>query len=269
MKRVVLMAVRSRLLNESWLDDKMIIMLEPRRVAARMVASQMAKLLGARVAWAAADNGLQIHGGNGFSAEYPVELYYRNSRVNRIFEGTNEINRLLTSGQLLKRAMKGRIDLMAPAQAAMTGEAITDIEAPEELKQAIIANENLKKAILLTAGAAAMGFMQSVEREQEVMARVADMIAAVYLSESAILRAQKLLDDPRADKAVRLANLFTFDAIDRSRVFGNEALRRIPNGKALLPKFNSYLSEHGQDLIELRREAAKDVYENNAYPFLN
>ncbi|HHO54973.1 MAG TPA: acyl-CoA dehydrogenase [Trueperaceae bacterium] len=226
------------------------------------------KFIGSEILDNIIDETLQIHGGNGFSAEYPIELYYRNSRINRIFEGTNEINRLLTSGQLLKRAMKGRIDLMGPAQAAMTGEPISDIDAPEELKKAIIANENLKKAILLTAGAAAMGFMQSVEREQEVMAKVADMIAAVYLSESAILRAQKLIGEPKADKAIRLAKIFTFDAIDRSRVFGTEALRRIPNGTAMLAKFNAYLTEHGTDLIELRREAAKDVYENNAYVFL-
>lgn len=227
------------------------------------------KFIGSEILDDIIDETLQIHGGNGFSAEYPIELYYRNSRINRIFEGTNEINRLLTSGQLLKRAMKGRVDLMGPAQAAMTGEAISNIEAPDELKTAIIANENLKKAILLASGAAAMGFMQSVEREQEVMAKIADMIAAVYLSESAILRAQKLLTSPKAEKAVRLAQIFTFDAVDRSRVFGTEALRRIPNGKALISKLNSYLGEHGNDLIELRREAAKDVYENNAYVFLN
>lgn len=227
------------------------------------------KFIGSEILDDIIDETLQIHGGNGFSAEYPIELYYRNSRVNRIFEGTNEINRLLTSGQLLKRAMKGRIDLMGPAQAAMTGEALSDIDAPEELKAVILANENLKKAILLASGAAAMGFMQSVEREQEVMAKIADMIAAVYLSESAILRAQKLLGTAKAEKAIRLAELFTFDAIDRSRVFGTEALRRIPNGTAMIPQLNSYLAEHGTDLIELRREAAKDVYENNAYVFLN
>ncbi len=227
------------------------------------------KFIGSEILDDIIDETLQIHGGNGFSAEYPIELYYRNSRINRIFEGTNEINRLLTSGQLLKRAMKGRIDLMGPAQAAMTGEAITDIDAPEELKAAIIANENLKKAILLSSGAAAMGFMQSVEREQEVMAKVADMIAAVYLSESAILRAQKLLGSPKAEQAVRLAKIFTFDAVDRSRSFATEALRRIPNGSTMIAKLNSYLGEHGTDLIDLRREAAKDVYENNAYVFLN
>ncbi len=227
------------------------------------------KFIGSEILDDIIDETLQIHGGNGFSAEYPIELYYRNSRINRIFEGTNEINRLLTSGQLLKRAMKGRIDLMGPAQAAMTGEAITDIDAPEELKAAIIANENLKKAILLSSGAAAMGFMQSVEREQEVMAKVADMIAAVYLSESAILRAQKLLGGPKAEQAVRLAKIFTFDAVDRSRSFGTEALRRIPNGSTMIAKLNSYLGEHGTDLIDLRREAAKDVYENNTYVFLN
>ncbi len=225
------------------------------------------KFIGSEILDDIIDETLQVYGGNGFSAEYPIELYYRNSRVNRIFEGSNEINRLLTSGQLLKRAMKGRIDVMSAAQTAMTGNPITELDAPDELKDAVIAVENLKKAILMTSGLAAMGFMQSIEREQEVMARVADMIAAVYLAESAILRAQKLLGSSKADKAVKLARLFSFDAVDRSRNLGAEALRRIPNGVAMIAKLNSYLAEHGVDLIELRREAAKDVYENNSYVF--
>jgi len=225
------------------------------------------KFIGSEILDDIIDETLQIYGGNGFSAEYPIELYYRNSRVNRIFEGTNEINRLLTSGQLLKRAMKGKIDIMSAAQMAMTGNPITELDAPSELKDAVIAIENLKKAILLTSGLAAMGFMQSIEREQEVMARVADMIAAVYLAESAILRAQKLLGSPKAAKAIKLARLFSFDAIDRARNLGAEALRRIPNGPAMIAKLNSYLPEHGVDLIGLRREVAKDVYENNSYVF--
>ena len=224
------------------------------------------KVLGSEILGDTIDQTLQIHGGNGFSAEYPIELAYRNARINRIFEGTNEINRLLTSGQLLKRAMKGKIDLMSAAQGAVQGEPVTDLDAPAELKDAYLAVENMKKAVLLVAGSSAMAYMQDLEKEQEVMARAADMIAAVYLSESALLRAERLLGSAKGEKAAKLAKLYTFDAVDRAKGYGTEALRRVPNGSAMIGKLNSYLDEHGVDLIELRREIAKDAYEASGYP---
>jgi alkylation response protein AidB-like acyl-CoA dehydrogenase len=213
------------------------------------------------------DETLQIYGGNGFSAEYPIELAYRNSRINRIFEGTNEINRLLTTGQLLKRAMKGKLDVLSAAQAAAQGEVVTDVAAPVELKEAFVAVENMKRATLMVLGLGAMVYMQKLEQEQEIMARITDMITAVYLAESALLRAEKMLAKGKADKAIRLANLYTFEALDRSRQLGTEALRRIPNGKAMIKKLHGYLPEHNVDVIEMKRQVAKDVYEARAYPF--
>jgi len=224
------------------------------------------KVLGSEILGDTIDQTLQVYGGNGFSAEYPIELAYRNARINRIFEGTNEINRLLTSGQLLKRAMKGKIDLMSAAQGAIQGEPLTELNAPNELKDAYLAVENMKKAVLLVAGASAMAYMQDIEKEQEVMARAADMIAAVYLSESALLRAERLIGSAKGDKAARLAKLYTFDALDRAKTYGTEALRRVPNGSAMLGKLSAYFAEHGVDLIELRREIAKDAYEVSGYP---
>ncbi len=211
------------------------------------------------------DETLQIHGGNGFSAEYPIELAYRNSRVNRIFEGTNEINRLLTTGQLLKRAMKGKLNLLPTAQAAMAGSAVTELDAPEALKDAYLAVENMKKATLLVSGMGAMAYMQNVEQEQEIMARAADMISALYLAESALLRAERLLDTAKGEKAARLAKIYTFNAVDRLRAYGAEALRRIPGGKQVMAKLQTYLPEHGVDIIELRRLAAQDSYEARGY----
>lgn len=213
------------------------------------------------------DETLQIYGGNGFSAEYPIELAYRNSRINRIFEGTNEINRLLTTGQLLKRAMKGKLDVLSAAQAAAQGNPITDVTAPAELKDAVLAIENMKRATLMIAGLGAMAYMQNIEKEQEVMARVTDMITAIYLAESALLRAEKMLAKGKAEKAVRLANLYTFEAVDRARQLGTEALRRIPNGKAMIKKLQAYLPEHDVDVIEVKRQVAKDVYEARGYLF--
>lgn len=209
------------------------------------------------------DETLQIYGGNGFSAEYPIELAYRNSRINRIFEGTNEINRLLTTGQLLKRAMKGKLDVMSAAQKAIQGNPLEDVDAPAELKEAFLAVENMKRATLMVAGLGAMAYMQALEKEQEIMAKVTDMITAVYLSESALLRAEKM---EGSSKAALLAKLYTFEGVDRARQLGTEALRRIPNGKAMIGKLQSYLKEHGMDLIEMKRQVAKDVYESRAYP---
>lgn len=209
------------------------------------------------------DETLQIYGGNGFSAEYPIELAYRNSRINRIFEGTNEINRLLTTGQLLKRAMKGKLDVMGAAQKAIQGNPLENLDAPAELKDAFLAVENMKCATLMVAGLGAMAYMQNIEKEQEIMAKVADMITAIYLAESALLRAEKI----GSAKAALLAKLYTFEGVDRARQFGTEALRRIPNGKAMIRKLQSYLKEHGVDLIEMKRQVAKDVYEAQGYLF--
>ncbi len=224
------------------------------------------KVAGSEILDNTIDEALQIYGGNGFSAEYPIELAYRNSRINRIFEGTNEINRLLTSGQLLKRAMKGRIDLMFAVQAAMQGQTITDIQAVPELKDAFVVLENMKKATLLLAGSASMTYMQDVEKEQEVMALVSDMIAAIYLSESALLRAEKLKDSSKFGIASKLARLFSFDALDRVAGYAKNALRHMPNSASVSPKLHSYLPDHSVDLISLRREIAKDVYEARKYP---
>ena len=223
------------------------------------------KFIGSEIMDDAIDETLQIYGGNGFSAEYPIELAYRNSRINRIFEGTNEINRLLTSGQLLKRAMKGKLEVMGAAQNAVQGEPVTDVEAPEALKAAYLAVENIKKAVLLVAGLGAQAYMQDIEKEQEVMARAADVIALSYLAESALLRAERLVGTGKGEAAAKLAKLYTFDAVDRAKAYGTEALRRIPNGNKLLGKLDAYLGEHGVDLIELRRDAAQDAFEANGY----
>jgi alkylation response protein AidB-like acyl-CoA dehydrogenase len=228
------------------------------------------KVAGSEILGEVIDEALQIHGGNGFSAEYSVELAYRNARINRIFEGTNEINRLLTTGQLLKRAMKGKLDLMGAVQEAMGGEPVSAVEAPDGLRDAYLAAENLKRATLLVTGSAAMTYGQGIEREQEVMARAADMVTAVYLAESALLRAERLSGSGRGEVAGLMARLFAFDAVDRARLYGGEALRRIggaeESAKDNLGKLNRFLPEHGVDLIGLRREVAAAVCEARAYP---
>ncbi len=232
-----------------------------------VVEYSLLKVAGSEILDEVIDETLQIHGGNGFSADYPIERAYRDSRINRIFEGTNEINRLLTSGQLLKRALKGKLDLLGAAQRAMQGVPVTEINAPVKLKPAYLAVENMKRAVLLTAGLGALGFAQKVELEQEVLARVADMVTEVYLAESALLRAERLAGSPKAEVAALLARLVIFEAIDDARAQGTEALRRIPGEvRKNLEQLQSYLPEHGVDLIALRREAAEVSYEAGGYP---
>jgi hypothetical protein len=201
---------------------------------------------------------LQIHGGNGYTEDYPLERVLRDARINRIFEGTNEINRLLTSGQLLRRALKGQLDVLGAAQAAMQGKAAAE-EAhgvPAGLGEAVAAVAGLKQAVLLVAGAAAMAWMQEIEEEQEVMARAADMIALAYLAESALFRAGRLAGGSRGEAASLLARIAAFDAVDRGRQLAVESLRRIPGGTELLGTLRGHLPEAGVDLIQLRRDAA-------------
>lgn len=212
------------------------------------------------------DEALQIYGGYGFSADYPIELPYRNSRINRIFEGTNEINRMLTVDQLVKRAMRGQLDLLGPAQDAMMGKPATEAHGPEVLADANLALANLKLATLMVAGMGAMAYMQGLEQEQELMARVADMVGLAYFAESALLRAERLQGTRSAETATLLARIYAFAAVDRARDLGVEALRRIPRGKEAMPRLQAYLAEHGVDLIELRRGAAEAVYEADGYP---
>lgn len=220
----------------------------------------------------AVDEALQVYGGYGFSADYPIEAIYRNSRINRIFEGTNEINRELTVDQLMKRAMRGQLDLMGPAQAAMLGRPLTEVqERPAagehgSVSAAWLAVENLKLATLQVAAMGAMAYVQGLESEQELVARAADMVGHVYLAESALLRAERSSGGQRARVAADLATLYAYSAVDRARSLAVEALRRIPRGNEAMPRLHSYLPDHGVDLIALRRRVAETVYDEDGYP---
>lgn len=224
------------------------------------------KVFGSEILDEVVDEALQVYGGYGFSADYPIELAYRNSRINRIFEGTNEINRALTVDQLMKRAMRGQLDLLGPAQAAMQGEPLAATEGHPALADAELALANLKLACLQVAGLGAMAYMQGLEREQELVARVADMVGLVYLAESGLLRAERAAGGTHASAAADMARLYAFAAVDRARALAAEALRRIPNGRASKRLTDAYLADHGVDLIALRRHVAESVYQADGYP---
>src|SRR5699024_1187967 len=137
-----------------------------------------------------ADEAVQMHGGYGFMQEYAVERMYRDSRINRIFEGTNEINRLIVPGTLLKKAMKGELPLLQEAQGLQEEllRMMPEEVGTEPLDQEKHLLKNAKKIVLLGAGLAAQKYMQKIEQEQEILANLADMAADVYNMEAAILR---------------------------------------------------------------------------------
>jgi hypothetical protein len=181
------------------------------------------------------DEGVQIHGGNGFSAEYAISRAYRDSRINRIYEGTNEINRLLTVDMILKRAMKGRLDLMGPAMAVQKElMSIPDFgsgdDEPFASERKLVTN--MKKALLMVAGGAVQKLMMQLEQEQEILMNIADMGIEIFHAESALLRAMKLTDrnESSALLATDIARVYLYDAADRVNKAGKDAINAFASG---------------------------------------
>ncbi len=221
------------------------------------------------------DEGVQIYGGMGYSAEAPMERAYRDSRINRIFEGTNEVNRLLVVDMLLKRAMKGELDLMGPAQ-AVAGEllAIPDFgeedDAPFAAEKKIVAN--LKKAGLLIAGAAVQKLMMSLSKEEEILMNIADIMGYVYITESVLLRAEKLVHtgSEKAEYATDMAKIYLYGAIDKINVAGKEALYSFGEGDELnmmLVGLRRFTKAQPFNVKDARQRIAKKLIDENKYCF--
>lgn len=222
------------------------------------------------------DEGVQIYGGMGYSAEAPMERAYRDSRINRIFEGTNEVNRLLVVDMLLKRAMKGELDLMGPAQAVASElMSIPDFgeedDSPFAAEKKIIAN--LKKAGLMIAGAAVQKLMMSLSKEQEILMNIADIIGYVYVAESVVLRAEKLQHTVGGDQAAYaadMAKIYLYGAIDKVNAAGKEALYSFGEGDELnmmLVGLRRFTKAQPFNVKEARQRIAKKLIEENKYCF--
>jgi alkylation response protein AidB-like acyl-CoA dehydrogenase len=221
------------------------------------------------------DEGVQIHGGNGFSDEYIISKAYRDSRINRIYEGTNEINRLLTVDMVLKRAMKGRLDIMGPAMAVSRElMSIPDFGNGEDTpfakeKKTI---QNFKKAILMTAGAAVQKLMTRLENEQEILMHIADMAIDTFLAESALLRASKLTDQRGAaatafELDIMRTNLY--DAADRINKAGKDAINAFADGdeqRMMLLGLKRFTKVEPFNSKEARRRIADKLISDNKYP---
>jgi alkylation response protein AidB-like acyl-CoA dehydrogenase len=168
------------------------------------------------------DEMVQIYGGYGYSADYPAEKAYRDSRINRIFEGTNEINRMLIPGQLMKRAMKGRIGLLQAAKALQ--DEILNPQMSFDEDDSLLAAEtklaqNAKKVALMVLGTAAQKYMMGLSEQQEILCNTADIIMDAYQMETAVLRAKKLADRDGEEASAR--------HIDMARVYCNDAIQRV------------------------------------------
>jgi hypothetical protein len=223
------------------------------------------------------DEALQIHGGYGFSEEYPMARSYRDSRINRIFEGTNEINRMLSISALLKFAMKGKLDLMTPGMAIQKElMSVPDFSSPDAddifgLERKAL--KNAKKAFLLVAGSAVQKLMAKLESEQEVLIHAADMLIDILNMESAMLRAEKLVNlhgQEAAQIYVDMVKCYFFDAMDRINVAGKSALVAFAEGDELrimlmgLKRFSKY---EVMNTKNIRRAVADKLIAENGYCF--
>ena len=199
----------------------------------------MLKVFGSEVLSFVVDEGVQVHGGNGFSDEYAISRAYRDSRINRIYEGTNEINRLLTVDMVLKRAMKGKLDLMGPAMEVQKElMSIPDFgggaETPFANEKEAIAN--FKKCILMVAGAAVQKLMMTLNKEQEILMNIADMSIITFHAESALLRLEKLTT-MKGEAAVSvqadIVRTYIYDAADAINKAGKDAVNSFAEGDEL------------------------------------
>ncbi|WP_400192399.1 acyl-CoA dehydrogenase family protein [Hymenobacter sp. B81] len=247
--------------------------------AAREFAVECAilKVEGSEVLDYVVDEGVQVYGGYGFSADYPMDRAYRDSRINRIFEGTNEINRMLAVDMILKKAMNGELDLMGPAQAVQNelmaipdfgGEEATGLFAAE--KQTVA---KLKKAILMVAGTAVQKYMNSLAKEQEVLMNIADMAIKVYTAESTLLRVEKeaaAQGEEALATQIDIARVYLADTIDQVTKAGKDAIASMSEGdeqRLLAMGLKRFTKADLFNVKDARRRIAKTLIEANDFVY--
>ena len=238
------------------------------------VEASIAKVIGSEVMDYVLDENVQIHGGNGFVKDYPAERYYRDARVNRIFEGTNEINRLLIPGMLIRRALKGDIDLI-PAAKRLQDELLSpsapslsgDTEGLETDLRTVAA---FKKVALMVLGTAMQTYGQKLTDEQEVLSAAADILIDTYAAESAVLRASEAVKARRRDAALHEAAARTFvnDAAQRIQAAAANALAAMAEGdmlRTLLAALRRVLKATPINTVALRRTLADATVSRGGY----
>ncbi len=240
------------------------------------VESSISKVYGSEVLDYVVDEAVQIYGGYGYHEEYPVARAYRDSRINRIFEGTNEINRLLIIQMLMKRAMKGTLPLI-PAAMRLADELLTGPPLEEGPDGEFGAEERAvassKKAFLLAAGAAVQRHREKLEEHQEVIGQLADLVMEIYAMESCLLRTQKAVRSrgrAGAGAMVDATRVFLYDATDRLEKAARTALAAVSEGDPLRVQVSAlkrFTRRDPVDTIALRRNVAAAVLDGNRYPF--
>ncbi len=238
------------------------------------VECSILKIDGSEVLDYVVDEGVQIYGGYGFSADYPMDRAYRDARINRIFEGTNEINRMLMVDMILKKGLKGELDLMTPLK-GIQEELMSipsfgdDDDAPLAAEKKIVAN--LKKVALMIAGQAVQQFMATLQKEQEILMNVADIATRVYIAESALLRAEKELTakgEEGASIALDIARVNLSEAVDAVQKAGKDAIAAMGEGdqqRILLMGLKRFTKAELFNSKDARQRIAKVLIDANDY----
>ncbi len=250
---------------------------ELKGVEAFAIECAIAKIHGSEVLDYVVDQGVQVYGGMGYSADAPMERAYRDARISRIYEGTNEINRMLMVGMLLKRAMKGEINLFEPAM-AVSAELIgvpsfESIDTSELFAVEKDVLKKLKKVFLMVGGKAAMVLQDKIEDEQEIMMNLADVMIEIYAVESAILRAEKLVGmkgEAACQNQIAMSKIYLSEAVDKIAVAAKEAIGSFTKGdeqKVMLMGLKRYTKVDLVDTKTLRRQIADYMIEQGKYPF--
>jgi len=221
------------------------------------------------------DEMVQIFGGYGYSADYPAEKAYRDARINRIFEGTNEINRLLIPGQLMKKAVKGELGLLKAAK-DLQGELLNPQPPSFDEDEGVLAMEmklasNAKKVALMILGTAAQKYMMELQNQQEILINAADIIIDAYAMETAILRAQKLAAKGNADNQIDMAQVFCNDAIQRIEAKAKNTIAAMSEGdegKMLQVALKRFTKNNSPiNTIAARQRIADTLIAANKYVF--
>jgi alkylation response protein AidB-like acyl-CoA dehydrogenase len=241
------------------------------------VEASIAKVHGSEVLALAVDEGVQIFGGYGFMQEYPIEKAYRDARIQRIFEGTNEINRLVAAGTLFRRVMTGQVPLIAlyPTVSArvQAGQPLNnaDESIPAELRDAVNALERAKDVTIYTAMKIAMKYMQAIEGEQEFIEYLANLLIDIYAIDSALARATQAVrrGDENGRTHVKLAQLATWLAFSRMRSNLDQMVMTNMSDSEIqeeLPRVRGYIGDYVLNGVALQRELADIVVEKRGYP---
>jgi alkylation response protein AidB-like acyl-CoA dehydrogenase len=238
------------------------------------VECSIIKVWGSEMVGYVVDETVQIYGGYGFVEEYPAERAYRDARINRIFEGTNEINRLIITGFLLKRAMSGQLPLM-PAIKKLMDEVLSGPSVGEELEGPLAEERKLvmsaKKLGLFVAGAATQKYMQAIQDQQEVMGAIADIVIETYAMESAVLRAQKIAErngENAASLPIAMTRVYLSQAMEKIEAAAKKVIAAVADGDMLRTQLAILrrLAKHEPfNTIELRQQIAQRVIERGKY----